>query len=145
MSPDAMKGGCGTMSTVESRMLEVCTLQFPTGAVGAFKLLLDDAVARLVVDDGKALHGITAMAIDPARTPSWIAIRLLLSAVEASAHRTGHFDLLTRCRLLHEGLIDVNIFRGLAARIATCGVIRRAMRRSEVQPLQEKPGNDATS
>lgn len=145
MSPPAVMCGCRTISSAEFAMLDVCTLQFPTGAVGAFKLLLDDAVARLVVDDGEALHGITAMAIDPARTPSWIAIRLFLSAVPASAHRTGHFDLLTRCRLLREGLIDANIFRGLAARIATCGVIRRAMRRSEVQPLQEKPGNDATS
>jgi hypothetical protein len=116
-----------SIPTADSSMLDVCTLRFPTGAVGVFKLALDEGVARLLVEDGEGLHGINEMPVDPAQSTSRIAIGLLLNAAEESAHKFNHFDVLLRCELLREGLIDTDDFRRLAARVAMRGIIRRAM------------------
>jgi hypothetical protein len=119
-----------TISYPDFAMLDVCTLRFPTGAVGVFKLALDDGIARLLVDDGDGLHTINEMPVDPAQSISWIAIALLLNTAEASAHKFNHFDVLMRCELMREGLIDAYDFRTLAARVAMRGIIRRAMDRA---------------
>jgi hypothetical protein len=95
--------------------------------VGAFKLVLDDGIAKLLVDDGAALHGISEMPVDPALSTTGMAMGLLLDAAEASAQRTNHYDLLMRSALLREGLMDVGSFQHLAAWIAMRGVVRRAM------------------
>jgi hypothetical protein len=108
-------------------MLDVCTVRFPTGAVGVFKLVLNGGIARLLVDDGDGLHGINEMRVDPDESTNRIAIELLLNAAEESAHKFNHFEVLMRCELLREGLIDAHAFRRLAARVAMRGVIRRAM------------------
>jgi hypothetical protein len=128
MSRDAKTSG-RTMSAAESSILNVCAVRFPAGAVGAFKLMLHEGAARLLVDDGAGLHGISEMSVDPAGSTKEMSMRLLLSAAEASARRTTHFDLLLRCELLQEGLIDADAFRSLAAWIAMRGVIGRAMDR----------------
>jgi len=122
----AKTSGC-TVSTAESRMFDVCALRFPAGAVGAFKLVLHEGIAKLFVDDGARLHGISEMSVDPAQSTEEMAIGLFLSAAEASAHRVNHFDVLMRCELLQEGLIDADAFRSLAAWIAMRGIIQRAM------------------
>lgn len=126
MSRYAKTGGC-TTSTTESTMLDVCALQFPNGAVGAFKLLLADGIARLLVAEGGSLHAVSEMPVDPDRSAKQTAIGLLVGAAAASAYKFNHFDLLMRCELLQEGLIDADAFRSLAAWIAMRGIIQRAM------------------
>ena len=122
----AMMSPC-TSFPADSAMMNVCTVRFPTGAVGVFKLALHDGIARLLVDDGEGLHRINEMPVDPSQSTNRIAIWLLLNAAEESAHRFNHFDVLMRSELVREGLIDANDFRRLAARVAMRGVIRRAM------------------
>ena len=122
----AKTSGC-TISTAELRIFDVCSIRFPTGVVGAFKLVLHEGIAKLVVVDGARLHGISEMSLDPARSTEEMAIELLLNAAEASAHRVNHFDVLMRCVLLREGLIDANAFRSVAAWIAMRGIVQRAM------------------
>ena len=126
MSRYAKTRGC-TISTAESRMFDVCALRFRSGAVGAFKLVLHEDNAKLFVDDGARWHWISEMSVDPDETTEEMAIGLLLIAAEASAHRVKHFDVLMRCELLQEGLIDADNFRCLAAWIAMRGIIQRAM------------------
>jgi hypothetical protein len=111
-------------------MFDVCALRFPTGAVGAFKLALHEDIAKLFVDDGATSHGISEMSVDPALSTEEMAIALLLRATEASAHRVKHFEVLMRCELLQEGLIDADAFRCLAAWIAMRGIVQRAMDRA---------------
>ena len=126
MSRYAKPRGC-TILTAEFSMFDVCALRFPAGTVGAFTLMLHEDIAKLFVDDGARLHGISEMLVDPALSTEDMAIGLLLRAAEASAHRVKHFDVLLRCELLQEGLIDADTFRCLAAWIAMRGIIRRAM------------------
>ena len=116
-----------TASAVESTTFDVCALRFPTGVVGVFKLVLEDDIARLVVADAGTLHAINEMPADPARSAKRIAIDLLFNAAEASARRCNHFDVLMRCEVLQEGLIDVEVFERLAAWVAMRGIIQRAM------------------
>ena len=117
----------GSTTTAESTTFDVCALRFPTGVVGVFKLVLEDGIARLVVADAGRLHAINEMPADPARSAKRIAIDLLFNAAEASARRCNHFDVLMRCEVLQEGLIDVEAFKRLAAWIAMRGIIQRAM------------------
>ena len=116
-----------TTSAAESSILNVCAVRFPAGAVGAFKLVLHEGVARLVVDDGAGLHGISETPVDPAQSTKEVALGLFLKAAEASANRVNHFDVLLRSVLLQEGLIDADAFQSLAAWIAMRGVIHRTM------------------
>ena len=111
-------------------MFDVCALRFRSGAVGAFKLALHEDMAKLFVDDGAGLYGISEMSVDPDESKEEMAIGLLLIAAEASAHRVKHFDVLMRCELLQEGLIDADTFRCLAAWIAMRGIVQRAMDRA---------------
>jgi hypothetical protein len=98
--------------------------------VGVFKLSLDEGMAKLLVDDGEGLHAINEMALDPSQSTSRIAVSLFLKAAEESAHKFNHFEVLLRCELLREGLVNANDFRTLAARVAMRGIIRRAMERT---------------
>ena len=139
MSRPAKTTDCIT-STAECGMLDVCAVRFPTGAVGAFKLVLHEGIAKLVVDDRGTLHGISETPVDPAQSTKEVALGLLLNAAEASANRVNHFDVLLRSVLLQEGLIDADAFQSLAAWIAdarrhTPGDERRDVRFTLLAPL----------
>jgi hypothetical protein len=116
-----------TVFATEPKMLKVCVVRFPTGAVGVFKLLLREGTAQLLVEDAGTLHGIAETLVDSEESAKVLAVGLLLNAAEGSAQRTNNFGLLMRCELLQEGLIDVDAFKRMAAWIAMRGVIHRAM------------------